>query len=117
MANVRNFGIVALVALALVLLPGGGSALDTFFALLTIVFLVAIAIFAYRMYMQNRFTLDSLSRQERTALYGSIGLLLLSFVATRRLFDIGGLGVLIWLALLSLASFGLFWVYTQTRSY
>ena len=45
------------------------------------------------------------------------GLAFLTFTATNRLFDQGGLGVLAWLALLGLATYGLFWVWTQYRKY
>ena len=53
----------------------------------------------------------------RLALYGSIGLAILTFVATDRLFDTGGLGVLAWFALLALCSYGLYWTWTRYRSY
>ena len=47
-----KFGVIALIALALVVLPGGGSALDVVLTLLTIVFFAAIAVLAYRFYRQ-----------------------------------------------------------------
>jgi hypothetical protein len=112
-----KFGVIALVALALFLLPGGGSALDIALTLLTIAFFAAIALLAYRLYREHRFELDSLSPQQRLVLYGSVGLAFLTFTATNRLFDIGGAGVLAWLALLGLCSYGVFWVWTRYRSY
>ena len=48
-------------------------------------------------------------------LYGSLGLALLTFTATNRLFDTGGVGVLAWFALLALGSYGLYWVWTSTE--
>ena len=42
---------------------------------------------------------------------------LLTFCATDRLFDAGGAGALAWLALLALCSYGVYWVWTQYRSY
>jgi hypothetical protein len=61
--------------------------------------------------------LDSLEQRERLVLYASIGLAFLTFTATNRLFDEGGAGVLVWLALLALCSYGVFWVWTRYRRY
>jgi O-antigen/teichoic acid export membrane protein len=112
-----KLGVVALIALVLVVLPGGGSALDVALTLLTIAFFAAIALLGYRLYREHRFELDSLEPRQRLVLYGSVGLALVTFTATNRLFDEGGIGVLAWLALLGLCSYGVFWVYTRYRRY
>ena len=112
-----KLAIVALVALLFTALPGGGRALDVVLVLLTIAFFTAIAIFAYRLFREHRFQLDSLSERQRLVLYSSIGLALLTFCAAGRMFDAGGAGVMAWLALLGICSFGLYWVWTQYRSY
>jgi len=112
-----KLGVVALIALALVVLPGGGSALDVVLSLLTIIFLSAIAFLGYRLYQQYRLDLDGLEPNTRLALYGSIGLAILTVVATDRLFDVGGAGVIGWFALLALCSYGIYWVWLQYRSY
>jgi hypothetical protein len=117
MRNAWKFGLVALVALAVFLLPGGGSGLSVLLTVLTLAFFVAIAVIGYRLYHQYRFELDTLEDSQRLVLYCSVGLAFLTFTATNRLFDIGGGGVLAWLALLALASYGVFWVWTQYRSY
>jgi drug/metabolite transporter (DMT)-like permease len=112
-----KFGLVALAALALVVLPGGGGALRVALSVLTIAFFAAIALLIHRLYREHRFELDSLSQTERLILYSSIGLALLTFTATNRLFDRGGAGVVVWLALLALCSYGMFWVWTRYRRY
>ena len=112
-----KFGVVALVALALFLLPGGGSALDVGLTLLTMAFFTAIALLGVRLYREYRFHLDALETSQRGVLYGSVGLAFLTFTATNRLFDEGGLGVLAWLALLALCSYGVFWVWTRARRF
>ena len=112
-----KLGVVALVALVLTTLPGGGDALDVVLALLSIVFLAAIAFLAYRLYRQYHFDLDALEPNARLALYGSVALAVLTIVGTSRLFDVGGPGVIAWFALLALCSYGLYWVWTQYRSY
>jgi drug/metabolite transporter (DMT)-like permease len=113
-----NFAIVALIALGFTALPGGNSTLNVLLTILGIVFFAAIAMFGYRLYREHRFTLDSLAERERLVLYGSVALAFLTFVASRRLFGLnGGLGVLIFLALLGLASYGVFWVFQRSRRY
>ncbi len=110
-----KLGIVALIALVLTVAPGGGPTLDVFLTLLTIAFFVVIGLFGFRLFREHRFTLDALSDRQRLVLYGSVGLALLTFTATQRLFGYGGLGVLGWLALLGLCSYGGYWVLVRSR--
>jgi hypothetical protein len=110
-----KFGVVMLIALALVVLPGGGNALDVVLTLLTVAFFAAIAFLVYRLYRQYHFDLKSLDSSLRLGLYGSLALAVLTFTATDRLFDAGGAGVLLWFGLLAAASYGLFWVWTRYR--
>ena len=117
MTFARNFAIVMLVALALTAMPGGGQTLDVAMTLLSVLFFAAIALFGYRLYRENQFALDSLSDRQRLVLYGAIGGAFLTFTATPRLFDEGGLGVLMWLALLGLFSYGVMWVWLSARRY
>jgi drug/metabolite transporter (DMT)-like permease len=112
----RNFGILALIALAIVALPGGGSTLNVVLAVLSIAFFVLIAMFGYRLYRDQQLTLDSMTDRQRFVLYASIGLAFLTFTATPRLFH-SGLGVLVWLVLLGLASYGVMWVFISYRRY
>jgi drug/metabolite transporter (DMT)-like permease len=113
-----NFGVLALLALGFSVLPGGGDSLQVLLTLLGIVFFSAIALVGYRMYREHRFTLDSLAERERLVLYASVALAFLTFVASRRLLALnGGVGVLIFLALLGLASYGGFWVFQKSQRY
>ena len=113
-----NFSILALVALGFAVLPGGDATLNVLLTLLGIVFFAAIALLGYRLYREHRFTLESLAEVERLVLYASVALAFLTFVASKRLFNMsGGLGVLIFLALLALASYGVFWVFQRSRRY
>ncbi|HEY7455145.1 MAG TPA: hypothetical protein VH683_11290 [Thermoleophilaceae bacterium] len=112
-----KLGVVALVALVLVALPGGDSAVDVVLTLLTITFFGAIALLVARIYRQYRLDIDTLDSNVRLALFGSLGVAVLTFTATDRLFDSGGGGVLLWFALLALASYGLFFAWTRYRRY
>jgi drug/metabolite transporter (DMT)-like permease len=113
-----NFALMALIALGFAVLPGGGATLGVLVTLLGIVFFVAIALLGYRLYREHHFTLDALAERERLVLYASVALAFLTFVASRRLFNMsGGLGVVVFLALLALASYGVFWVFQHSRRY
>ena len=117
MRMARNWAIVALIALAIVALPSGGAVLNVALALISIAFFVGIGLFGYRLYMENKFTIDALGDRLRFVLYASIGVAMLNFTATKRLFNAGGLGVLVWLVILGLCSYGVMWVYMSYRSY
>ena len=112
-----NWAIILLVSLAIVVLPGGGPALSVVLTLLSMAFFVGIGLFGYRLYRENQFTLDSMSDRQRFVLYASIGVAMLNFTATSRLFNAGGLGIVVWLAILGLCSYGVMWVYMSYRSY
>lgn len=117
MRNAVNYGIIALVALAFTAAPGGGETLNVILTLLSIAFFVLIAVAGYTLYRRYRFEIHSLTERQRLVMYGSVGLAFLTLSATSRLIDAGGLGFLAWVALLSLCSFGLYWVWAQYRSY
>ncbi|HMJ94767.1 MAG TPA: hypothetical protein VK486_02890 [Thermoleophilaceae bacterium] len=112
-----KFGVIAAVALLLVVLPGGGNALDVLLTALTIVFFASIALLVARLYRQYRLDIESLEPNVRLALYGSLAIAVVTFTGTDRLFNTGGVGVLLWFALLAVASYGLFWAWTRYRRY
>ena len=112
-----QFGSLLLVALAITIIPGGGPALNGLLTVLILGFFVAIAFLGYRLYRENRFTLDAMEERTRLVLYGSVALAFLTFAATQQLFGAGAPGVFAWLALLGLCSYGVYWVYTRVRSY
>ena len=116
-STAAKVGIVLLVALALTVLPGGDATLDVVLTLLTIAFFAAIAWFGYMLFSRNRDEIFSLEPRQRLVLYSSVSLAFLTFTATNRLFDAGGAGVLAWLALLGICSYGVFWVWTRYREY
>jgi hypothetical protein len=110
-----QIGVIALIALAVTVLPGGGTAVDVILRALTTAFLAAIAFFVYRLFHQFRFEIESLEDRDRVVLYGSIALVIFAFAATSRLFDVGGGGMLAWFALVGLAVYGLYWVWNRYR--
>ena len=117
MQTAWKFGLIALVALALAVLPGGGNPLDVVLTALTIAFFVAIALLVARMYRQYRLDIETLDAPSGSSSTARSAIAVLTFTATDRLFDSGGAGVLAWFALLALASYGLFWAWTHYRRY
>ena len=115
MQTAWKFGLIALVALVLTAAPGGGNLLDVLLTAFTIAFFAAIALWVARMYRQYRLDIETLDSNIRLALYGSLAIAVLTFTATDRLFNAGGAGVIVWFALLALASYGLFWAWTRYR--
>ena len=116
MRALRNFGILALIALALVVLPGGGPTLNVVLTLLGIAFLVALAFFLLQLYRENHWTLESMATPYRVILYSSVALALFTFAGYQKLWQSGGAsGKVVWLGLLALASYGAFWSWAQAR--
>ena len=116
MRAARNFGILALIALALVVLPGGGPTVNVILTLLGAAFLIALGFFLLQLYRENRWTLESMDTIYRVVLYGSVGLAFLTFAGYTKLWVAGGAsGKIVWLALLALAGYGVFWSWVQAR--
>ena len=115
--HLRNIAIVVVLALLVWKAPGGGEASATVSNLLSVVFVGGLFFFAYRLYMERRDSLFLLEDRQRGLLYGSAALATFALVATRRMWDAGGLGALVWLALLVGAGWGLYTVWRASRAY
>ena len=115
--NLRNIAIVIGLALAVWLVPGGDTASVTISNLLTIIFVGGLLFFGYKMYMEHRESIFGLEERNRGILYAAIALGAITLVATRRLWDEGGLGAMIWLAFMALAIWGLVSVWRAYREY
>jgi hypothetical protein len=115
--NVRNVLIIALLAAAVNFLPGGDEGSRTIGNLLTVIFFGGLAFLAYRLYMENREMIFILDDRMRALAYGSLGIAALAIVGTSRLWDEGGIGALLWFALLGLAAYGLYTAYRAYREY
>ena len=96
----RNIAIIAAIALAVAFLPGGSTTAELVLAILSLAFLAAIGFLGYRLYMENKFTLWSMSDRHRAQLYGGLAVAFMTLTATDRLLD-SGLGFVIWIALLT----------------
>jgi len=114
----RNVAIVALIAAAVFLLPGGGRAASTFEGILLVGFGVGFGYLGLRMYREYRVTLHGLGDRYRAVLYGSFALA--AFVIggyTRMIHHSRTIFAVLWFALLLGALYGLMVVYRRWRSY
>ena len=116
MRAARNAAIVALLALGVWALPGGGRAADFFGALLFVLLTVGLGVFAGRMYLEYRVSIYSVGDRHRALLYGSVGVAVWTLAAGPRLFASTG-GTVVWFALMGGASYAAYLVYRHTREY
>ena len=116
MKAARNFAIVALLALGVWALPGGGTAADFFGALLFVLLTVFLGLFAGRLYLEHRTELYALGDRYRGLMYGSLGVAVWTLAAGPRLFS-SGPGTLLWFVLMGGASYALYLVYRHSREY
>jgi hypothetical protein len=115
--HLRNAAIVLALALGVWLLPGGGIAADVIGYVLSVLLLGGLAFFGYRLYMEHRSTLFDLPDRPRTILYASAAVATIAFVATSRMWNAGGLAILLWFALLGGAFYGVYTVFRAHREY
>ncbi len=115
--HVRNILIVVGLALAVWLVPGGNAAGLTISNLLSIVFVGALLFLGYRLYMENRETIFGLEERQRGVLYAGVALIAITLVATRRMWDGGGLGAIVWLMMIGAGIYAVYGVWRAYRTY
>ncbi|MEA2208127.1 MAG: hypothetical protein QOF54_604 [Solirubrobacteraceae bacterium] len=114
---VRNIAIVALIAAAVFLLPGGSQAAVTFESILLIGFGVGFGYLGLRMYREYRVAVHGLGDRHRAVLYGSLALAAFLVAGYSRMLHSTALVGVLWFALLLLVLYGLMVVYRHWRSY
>jgi hypothetical protein len=115
--HARNIAIVLGLALVVWLVPGGRTAGLTISNVLTIVFVGALLFLGYRLYMEHRESIFMLEERQRGVLYAGMALIAITLVATRRMWEGGGLGAILWLALLGAGIYALVGVWRAYREY
>ena len=112
--TLRNVGIIALVALAVAVIPGGSATAELVLATISLCFLAAIGFLGYRLYMEHKFTLWSMSDQHRALLYGGVTVATGTLIASDRLFN-SGLGTILWFSLLGGSGFAVYHAWIESR--
>jgi hypothetical protein len=112
----RNVAIVALIAAAVYLLPGGGRAANTVVAVIYVGFGVAIGYIGLRLYRENRVSIHSLGDRYRGLLYGSLAVAYLLIMARARMWQTG-FGELLWFVILGAIVYSLVAVVRRWRAY
>ena len=115
--HLRNIAIILLLAVAVWKLPGGGTASRTIENIFAVLFVAGMAFFGYRMYMEHRESIFSLGERQRGIMYGAIALAAFALIATRRLWDAGGLGAMLWLLMLGASGWALYSVWRAYKTY
>jgi len=115
--HVRNVLVIIGLTLVVWLVPGGGTASLTISNLLSLILIGGFLFLGYRLYMENRETIFGLEERRRWMLYGALALIAITLVATSRMWGAGGLGALLWLALIGVAVWALIGVWRSYRTY
>ena len=115
--HLRNIAIIVLLAVVVWQVPGGDRAGATIANVISIVFVGGLLFFGYRLYMENRETIFGLEERQRWVLYAGAALIAITLVATRRLWDAGGIGAIVWLMMLGTGVYALVGVWRAYREY
>ena len=99
------------------LLPGGDTGSATVYNLLTVILTAGLLFFAFRLYMEHRATIFGLGDRQRGILYGAVALAGFAIIATSMLWDEGGLGAMLWFAMIGLAVYGMYTVWRAYQEY
>jgi hypothetical protein len=117
MRTVRNVLIIAILAVPIAFVPGGGGVADGVLAALGLAFLASIGAAGRQVYRENRLTLDSLPDDQRAVLFGSVGVVVLMMAGAGKMLGGGGLGAVIWVTLMACAVVAIIGVWMRAHSY
>jgi hypothetical protein len=112
----RNFAIIALVALAITVIPGGDATRDTALTALRMAFLGGIGWFVYRAHRENSMMISGLTEGWRAVHWGALGLIAYLIAGYNQMWS-SGAGSLLWIALLVVSVAALFQVFRQAQTY
>jgi hypothetical protein len=112
----RNVAIIALIAAAVFLLPGGHRASRTAEGVLQVAFGAALAFMALRFYRERRVAIHSLGDGYRALLYGALAAAVALALAKIRMWETG-LGELVWFIAAGGVVYSLIAVFRRWRSY
>ena len=108
--------IVALLALAITVIPGGGNVADGILAAISLIFLAAIAALAVRFWKESSLTRDAMTDRQRGLLYGALAAIALAVAGTDELLETG-LGTVVWIIALAGSGWLIFNTWREANSY
>jgi hypothetical protein len=114
--NVRNVGIVLVLAALVVLIPGGGTGANVAIQAVSLTFLASLGWFASLMYRQHRLELYALGDNRRAVLYGAVGVGAVTLTATNRLWHTAS-GEIVWFVLIGAALYAVVSIVVAARNY
>jgi hypothetical protein len=115
--HLRDIAIVLVIAVVVWKVPGGGTGAATVSNIFSVAFLGGLFFLGFRLYMEHRTTIHGLEERQRGLLYGALALAVFAIVASSRMWDAGGLGAVVWLAMLGAAGWALYSVWRAYRAY
>ena len=115
--HLRNIAIVIALAVVVWQVPGGDSAGITISNILSLIFVGGLLFLGFRLYMENRETIFGLEERQRGVLYAAAALVTITLVATRRMWDAGGIGAVVWLMMIGAGVYAIVGVWRAYREY
>jgi len=112
----RNIAIIAVLALGVAFIPGGGDIAAAVLTAITMAFLAVISFAVYRAYLANRLTVLTLPDSRRVVLLSAVGLIVLMIAGSSKMFGTG-LGTLAWILLMASAAIAIWLVWSEAKSY
>ena len=115
--HIRNVAIILALAVVVWQVPGGGGAAITIANILSLIFVGGLLFLGFRLYMENRETLFGLEERQRGVLYAGGALIAITLVATRRMWEAGGIGAIVWLMMIGAGVYAIVGVWRAYREY
>ncbi len=115
MRAARNIAIIALLALIIDVLPGGGNAAQAILAVISLTFLALIAAAGYQLYRQYRLNYLALTDGQRALLVGSLGAIVLMIAGASEMTATGA-GLLVWLGVIAFSVISIIKVVGDARA-
>ena len=115
--HLRNIAIIVLLAVAVWQVPGGDRAGTTVANVLSLIFLGGLMFLGFRLYMENRETIFGLEERQRGVLYAGCALIAITLIATRRMWEAGGIGAIVWLMMIGAGVYAIVGVWRAYREY
>ncbi len=115
--TVRNVAIIAILAVPIAFMPGGGNAAAAVLVTLGMAFLASLAVAARQIYRENRLTFDSLPHDQRGVLFVAIGVIVLMIAGAGKMLGGGGLSAVIWVTLTACAVIAIIGVWMRAHTY